>query len=163
MSGEVCQKEISTASTFITKKGLDNSSAKLFPVNTVLVAMYGATAGQVGILKLQACTNQAVCGILPNEKYLPEFIYYNFLFRKNELVAQATGNAQPNISQIKIKQTQIPYVDLNIQTEVVAKLNLLAEKSETLYGKYQEKLEKLNELRSGILKRAFENELMEAE
>ncbi|MCB0536307.1 MAG: restriction endonuclease subunit S [Bacteroidetes bacterium] len=163
LSGEVCQKEISTASTFITKKGLDNSSAKLFPVNTVLVAMYGATAGQVGILKLQACTNQAVCGILPNEKYLPEFIYYNFLFRKNELVAQATGNAQPNISQIKIKQTQIPYVDLNIQTEVVAKLNLLAEKSETLYGKYQEKLEKLNELRSGILKRAFENELMEAE
>ena len=163
LSGEVCQKEISTASTFITKKGLDNSSAKLFPVNTVLVAMYGATAGQVGILKLQACTNQAVCGILPNEKYLPEFIYYNFLFRKNELVAQATGNAQPNISQIKIKQTQIPYVDLNIQTEVVAKLNLLAEKSETLYGKYQEKLEKLNELRSGILKRAFENELIEAE
>lgn len=78
-------------------------------------------------------------------------------------MAQATGNAQPNISQIKIKQTQIPYVDLNIQTEVVAKLNLLAEKSETLYGKYQEKLEKLNELRSGILKRAFENELMEAE
>ncbi len=163
LSGEVCQKEIFNASSFITKKGLDNSSAKLFPANTVLIAMYGATAGQVGILKFEACTNQAICGILPNEKYLPEFIYYNFLFRKNELVAQATGNAQPNISQIKIKQTHIPVLSLNIQMKVVDTLNLLSQQSSTLFEKYQNKLNLLNELKSGILKRAFENELIEAE
>jgi type I restriction enzyme S subunit len=163
LSGEVCKKEIITSSSFITKKGLDNSSAKLFPANTVLIAMYGATAGQVGILTFEACTNQAVCGILPNDKYLPEFIYYNFLFRKNELVTQATGNAQPNISQIKIKQTKIPFVDLGVQSDVVNRLNLIADKSVLLHGKYQQKLERLNELKRGILKRAFENELIEME
>ena len=79
------------------------------------------------------------------------------------MVAQATGNAQPNISQIKIKQTKIPFVDLNVQRDVVNRLNLIADKSLLLNAKYQEKWERLNELKSGILKRAFENELIESE
>ena len=76
MSGEVSQGEIHHATRFITSKGLENSSARIFPVNTVLIAMYGATAGQVGILKFEASTNQAVCGVLPNDQFLPEFLYY---------------------------------------------------------------------------------------
>ena len=76
LSGEVSQGEIYNSKNFITEKGLKNSSAKLFPPNTVLIAMYGATAGQVGILKFEASTNQAVCGILPNEKTIPEYLYY---------------------------------------------------------------------------------------
>jgi len=70
-SGEVSQGEISAAKTFITELGLKKSSAKLFPANTVLVAMYGATAGQVGILRFESATNQAVCGILPNKTFIP--------------------------------------------------------------------------------------------
>ena len=69
MSGEVSQGEVLTAKRFITKKGLENSSAKIFPKNTVLVAMYGATAGEVGVLRFEASTNQAVCGIIPNELF----------------------------------------------------------------------------------------------
>ena len=78
-------------------------------------------------------------------------------------MAQATGNAQPNISQIKIKQTSIPFISLDIQREVVAKLNLLSENSTALLNKYQLKLTKINELKSGIIKRAFQNELIESE
>lgn len=74
-SGEVSQGYIYSSEIKITEKGLKNSSAKVFPLNTVLVAMYGATAGQVGILKFEACTNQAICGILPNDKAIPEFLY----------------------------------------------------------------------------------------
>jgi type I restriction enzyme S subunit len=77
LSGEVAQGEIFKSENYITQVGLENSSAKIFPVNTVLVAMYGATAGQVGILRLEAATNQTVCGILPNKKFIPEFIYSN--------------------------------------------------------------------------------------
>lgn len=161
LSGEVAQKEITSAANFITQEGLDNSSAKLFPKDTVLIAMYGATAGQVGILKFEASTNQAVCGILPNEIFLPEFIYYNFLFRKNELVAQATGNAQPNISQIKIKQTLIPVINKERQKEVVDKLDSLSIAVFNLEKIYQQKIEAISELYSGVLKRAFENELIE--
>jgi len=123
MSGEVGQGEVFQAKNFITEKGLKNSSAKLFPINTVLVAMYGATAGQVGILKFEACTNQAVCGILPNEQTIPEYLFYYFLSIKEELVAQAIGGAQPNISQIKIRNTNIPLPPLSEQQRIVAILD----------------------------------------
>jgi type I restriction enzyme S subunit len=123
VSGEVAQGNVREAKNFITKAGLENSAAKLFPKNTVLVAMYGATAGQVGILRFEAATNQAICGILPNDKFVPEFLFYFLLANKDELVAQATGNAQPNISQIKIKNTEVPLPPLAEQQRIVGILD----------------------------------------
>jgi len=123
VSGEVAQGNVLEAKNFITAAGLENSAAKLFPRDTVLVAMYGATAGQVGILRFEAATNQAVCGILPNDKFVPEFLYYFLLAKKDDLVAQATGNAQPNISQIKIKNTEVPVLPLPEQQRIVALLD----------------------------------------
>jgi type I restriction enzyme S subunit len=120
ISGEVSQGEITESTNFITRKGLENSSARLFPPNTVLIAMYGATAGQVGILRFEASTNQAVCGILPSEIFLPEFLFYYFLHKKEELIAQAAGNAQPNISQVKIKKIGVPLVPIPEQHRIVA-------------------------------------------
>ena len=123
MSGEVSQGEVREATRFITQKGLDNSAARIFPKDTVLVAMYGATAGQVGILRFEATTNQAVCGILPNKQFIPEFLFFFLLSKKEELVAQATGNAQPNISQIKIKNTNVPILSLPEQQRIVGILD----------------------------------------
>jgi len=122
-SGEVSQGEIYKAKNFITEKGLKNSSARLFPKDTVLVAMYGATAGQVGILRFAATTNQAVCGIFPNDKTIPEYLFYCFLCKKEDLISQAVGGAQPNISQIKIKDTRIPLPPLHEQRRIVAILD----------------------------------------
>ena len=123
LSGEVCQKEIVNCKKYITYAGLKNSSAKLFPPNTLLIAMYGATAGQVGILRFESSTNQAVCGILPSTNCSPDFLYYVFSYKKSELVATATGNAQPNISQIKIKETLIHLPPLEEQQQIVAILD----------------------------------------
>lgn|SRR3990167_3643617 len=122
-SGEVGTKDITVSKNFITKDGLNNSSAKIFPENTVLVAMYGATAGEVGILRFKAATNQAVCGILPSDKLLPEFVYYFFLYHKAKLIEQAVGNAQPNISQEKIKNTKIPILPICDQKRIVLLLD----------------------------------------
>ena len=159
LSGEVSQGEIFEAKNFITDKGLKNSSAKMFPPNTVLVAMYGATAGQVGILRFEASTNQAVCGILPNEKYLPEFIYYKFLAGKDELVAQAVGGAQPNISQIKIKNTLVPLISIKQQQTIVRQLDALRAETQKLEAVYQKKIADLEELKKSILQKAFAGEL----
>jgi type I restriction enzyme S subunit len=123
LSGEVAQGDVLAASNFITERGLAKSSAKLFPIDTVLVAMYGATAGQVGILRFEAATNQAVCGILPSEHFIPEFLYYFLLSKKDELVAQATGNAQPNISQFKIRNTEVPVPSKHEQQRIVGILD----------------------------------------
>lgn len=121
-SGEVANGHIFATQKFITEEGLRNSSAKLLPINTVLVAMYGATAGQVGILKISSATNQAVCGILPNEKFIPEYLYLVLKAKKEYLISLCSGGAQPNISQTIIKKLQIPLPPLSVQEEIVAEI-----------------------------------------
>jgi restriction endonuclease S subunit len=155
VSGEVAQGDVKNATHFITESGLQNSSAKLFPAETVVVAMYGATAGQVGILRFEAATNQAVCGILPNKRILPEFLYFALLSKKRELVAQATGNAQPNISQIKIRNTQVPVPDISAQRLVVSALSDLRESTICLGNTYAKKLAALKLLERSYLHEAF--------
>lgn len=155
LSGEVAQGEIFKSENFITQTGLENSSAKIFPINTVLVAMYGATAGQVGILRFEAATNQAVCGILPNEKFIPEFIYYVLLLKKAELISQATGNAQPNISQIKIKNTEIPIPPLPEQKRIVAILDEAFEGIDRAISNTEKNLSNARELFESYLNSIF--------
>ncbi len=155
LSGEVSQRDIRRAKCFISDAGLKNSSAKLFPVNTVLVAMYGATAGQVGILRFEACTNQAVCGILPNQQTIPEFIYYTFLLKKNELVATASGNAQPNISQTKIKNTLIPLPPLPEQRRIVGILDEAFAGIDKIIANTEQNLSNARELFESYLNNAF--------
>ena len=157
LSGEVSQGEIFEAKNFITEKGLKNSSAKLFPPNTVLVAMYGATAGQVGILRFEAATNQAVCGILPNDKTIPEYLFYCFLEKKEELIAQAVGGAQPNISQIKIKNTKIPLPPLPEQQRIVSILDEAFAAIAKAKANAEQNLKNAKELFESYLQGVFEN------
>ncbi|MFH0876202.1 MAG: N-6 DNA methylase [archaeon] len=121
-SGEVSQGFIYAAEKFITEDGLKNSSAKIFPKNTVLVAMYGATVGKVGILKIDASTNQAICGIYPDEKHIPEFLFYYLLGLTDMLIKMSTGGAQPNISQQIIRNLKIPLPPLDIQKQIISKI-----------------------------------------
>lgn len=122
-SGEVRNGEIFKASKYISKLGLEKSSAKLIPANSVLVAMYGATAGQVGLLRFEATTNQAVCSILPSDKYNPKFLYYILSSKTESLIQMSVGGAQPNISQGIIKNIQIPLPPLEVQEEIVKELD----------------------------------------
>lgn len=121
-SGEVAQGYIYNSEELITEEAMAMSSAKLFPIDTVLLAMYGATAGQVGILKIPSSTNQAVCGIFPGEKFIPEFLYLILKSKKEYLVSQSSGGAQPNISQSIIKELVIPVPPITIQKEIVSKI-----------------------------------------
>lgn len=122
-SGEVRNGEIFKASKYISKLGLEKSSAKLIPANSVLVAMYGATAGQVGLLRFEATTNQAVCSILPSDKYNPKFLYYILSSKTENLIQMSVGGAQPNISQGIIKNIKIPLPPLEVQEEIVKELD----------------------------------------
>ena len=121
-SGEVGQGLITKSEILITEEGLKSSSAKLFPINTVLVAMYGATAGQVGLLKIISSTNQAICGILPNEKILPEYLYFILKSQRQKFIDLSSGGAQPNISQNTIREFEIPLPPLEVQEEIVREL-----------------------------------------
>ena len=155
-SGEINKKYIFSTEKYITDVGLRNSSAKYYPVNTVLVAMYGATAGQVGILKTEATSNQAICGILPDNQFMPEFVYYWFLNIQKKLVALARGGAQPNISQVKIKSMPIPVVPLSVQHDIVDKLNSIETNILKLEDNYNKITSELLLLKQSILREIFD-------
>jgi len=150
-SGEVSQGSIFRSELFITEKGLKQSSAKIFPIDTVLVAMYGATAGQIGLLKFKASTNQAICGILPNDKFIPEYLYYFLKTKTKYLIQISTGGAQPNISQTIIKNLKVPSPDLKVQKQIVAKLSAVQDyKKQLLEQKF-----KLKELFDSVLAKSM--------
>lgn len=155
LSGEVGTKNITKTKNFITQAGLDGSSAKMFPVDTVLIAMYGATAGEVGILRCEASTNQAVCGIYPDDRVLPEYLYYYFLNNKEFLVAQAVGNAQPNISQQKIKNSEIDLPPIPEQKRIVAILDQAFADIEQARAKTEQNLRNARELFESYLQKVF--------
>jgi type I restriction enzyme M protein len=121
-SGEVAQGEVFRSEMFITEAGLKNSAAKMLQPNTVLVAMYGATAGEVGILRFEAATNQAICGISPGGRVTPDFLYRLLKANKPALIRLAGGGAQPNISQKIIREFQIPLPPLDTQKAIVAEI-----------------------------------------
>lgn len=111
----------------ISAQGLASSSAKLFPAGTLLIAMYGATVGKLGILGREAATNQAVCGIQPNQEIDRDFLFYCLLHKRKELIGKSVGGAQPNISQAIIRDILIPIPPLDEQRRIVGLLDRAAE------------------------------------
>lgn len=140
----------------ISEEAIKKSSTKIFPKNTILLAMYGATAGKLGILGNPATTNQAVAGMICNEKRL----YYKYLFYvlvdiKNQILAKAWGGAQPNLSQTIIKRFKIPLPPLSEQKKIVVRLDGLAEKIKKLQEHQKSTAADLLRLEQSILHSAF--------
>ncbi|MEW6083212.1 MAG: restriction endonuclease subunit S [Chloroflexota bacterium] len=121
-SGELLDGWITDTEEKITKAGLASSSAKLFPAGTLLIALYGATVGRLGILGIDATTNQAVCGITPNEQLDRDFLFYYLLKQREKLIGCRTGGAQPNISQEIIRELDIPLPPLTEQKRIASLL-----------------------------------------
>lgn len=126
----------------ITDLGLANSSAKLFPSDTVLIAMYGATIGATSILNFEACTNQACAAFLPSQSIQCEFLYYFLLSQKANFIKLGVGGAQPNISATILKEVKIPLPPLEEQKRIAKNLDLASE----IVKDYKEQLVELDKL-----------------
>ncbi len=118
-TGDLKRRDLLESEEKITRGALNKSSAKLFPPDTVLVAMYGATIGACGILRVAGATNQACAAFLPNKKILPEYLYYFIQFNKENFVKLGAGGAQPNISAGKLKDFRIPLHSIKDQKKIV--------------------------------------------
>ena len=118
-SGELKDGIITNCDEYITEAGLKNSSAKLFPKGTLLVAMYGANIGKTGILDFDATTNQAVCAIFPKVDISKDFLFWYFKQQRIEFIAIGKGGAQPNISQTVIYNASIVVPEPKIQKKIV--------------------------------------------
>lgn len=121
--GDLTDVEISTTEETISSRGLDSSSAKLFPQGTILIAMYCNDAiGKSCIISKPMTTNQAICGLYPNELLCTRYIYYAVLANKTVLQEQSAGGAQKNINQKIINELLLPLPPLAEQQRIVSKL-----------------------------------------
>ena len=116
---EVINKEITETEEKITKFALENTSLKLFPVNTILIAMYGQgqTRGRSAILKVESTSNQACGAIFPNKIDNPVFIWHQLMLRYSELRELGRGGNQPNLNGQLIKNFELIFPPLSLQNE----------------------------------------------
>lgn len=140
-SGEVHNNVTVETEEYITKKATEETSAKLLPENTVLMAMYGVTAGEVGYLGIEATTNQAICGMICNSIEDAAYLYFALLQNQKEISSLANGGAQNNLSKELIENLKL-VIPENISE---LKLNVLV-RNLILNTKELQKLNQLKQL-----------------
>ena len=121
-TGDLNDGLISDIPESITEEAVANSSAKINPTGSVLIAMYGATIGKLGILTFPATTNQACCACIEFNAIIQLYLFYFLLSQRNEFIAKGGGGAQPNISKEIIVNTFIPLPPLSEQQRIVMEI-----------------------------------------
>lgn len=130
-SGELGDQTITRTEEGISNLGLQNSNAKVFPAGTLLMALYGATTGKVGLLGIQAATNQAVCAIFPDAKVArSDFLFYLLMHERPSLLQSRYGGAQPNISQTIVRNLVLPVPPLSEQRAIAHVLRTVQQAKE---------------------------------
>ncbi|MDD4802634.1 MAG: restriction endonuclease subunit S [Syntrophomonas sp.] len=158
-TGELNNSYIYNTEEKITEEAIKKSSAKLFPINTVVIAMYGATIGKVGIMGVQSTTNQAcACGVASAAlNYL--YLFYYALSQKDNFIELGKGGAQPNISQETIKAHICPLPPLAEQQRIIDRIESLFEKLDQAKELVQSALATFENRKAAILHKAFTGEL----
>lgn len=150
-SGELHNRFVLSTEEHITENALRSSSVKLLEPGTVLLAMYGATAGAVSELAINATTNQAVCAISPGERVTSIYLASALRSAIDSLLHQRAGGAQPNLSQEKVREFKIPVPPIELQREFAAKVQKIDEQRRMI----EAALERDNELFASLQEKAF--------
>ena len=158
-SGELNDAYLSKpAKEKITELGLNNSSAKLFPKGTLLIAMYGATAGKLSILEIEATTNQAVCGFFNNPNVITEYLFNYFFANRSKMIDESWGMSQPNISQTYLRNFVFALPPFEEQKAIIEKVENLMQKCQALEQEIKYSRANAQLLMQAVLKEAFAGE-----
>ena len=150
-SGEVKQGRIKHTEETITALALNQCSLSLNPKGAVLVAMYGANIGEVGILDIEATTNQAVCACTTFTAFDERYLLNLIVSLKPYFISQGAGAAQPNISREKIIATPFPLPPLKEQHRIVVKIDELMALCDSLDQKIDSATAKQNEMLDALM------------
>ena len=141
--GNIKSKYVTEADEFITKAGLEGSSAKMLPKGTILYTIF-ATLGEVGILDFDACTNQAIAGITikKDNEILPDYLFYYLKSKKKYVDGIGRGVAQNNINLSILRDFRVPVPGMETQKGIVQALDSVCQ----IVSKRKQQLQKLDEL-----------------
>jgi type I restriction enzyme S subunit len=162
-SGELGDRVVYETSETLSDEGLTSSNAKVFPKGTLCIALYGATVGKLGILGVDAATNQAVCAIFPPEGLDTRYLYRFFEGKRRDLIEQGKGGAQSNISQGIIRDTMFPLPPLPEQRRIVAEIEKQFTRLEAGVAALRRVQANLKRYRAAVLKAACEGRLVPTE
>lgn len=163
-SGELRDGFVRSTCECITPEGLASTSARLLKRGTLLMAMYGATIGKLGVLDLdQAATNQAVCAIEPLDPLFAPYLRVCLRALRRKLIQLGQGGAQPNISQQVIKNLDVPMPPQDWRDRIVPFVEQNVELAERVKLRIEGALRQVNALRRSILASAFSGSLASVE
>lgn len=131
-TGDLTDGDINEIPECISEKALGSCSMRLNPIGSVLIAMYGATIGKLGILKIEATTNQACCACVPYNGIYNKYLFYYLMSQKKNFTEKAEGGAQPNISREKLVVHLIPLPPLAEQKRIVVAIEKMLPLCENL-------------------------------
>jgi restriction endonuclease S subunit len=156
-TGELQDDKITNSEEKITQKGFDNSSVKLYPKETILIALYGQgkTRGKTSRLGIESTSNQACCAVYPSEDYLPKFIQYWLRSLYREMREITRTGPQPNWNSTMIKQLEIPIFDKDLQQDIVTNFDFLLKKISKLNIFQKEVDENIKNIMPSILEKLF--------
>ncbi|MCI7581554.1 restriction endonuclease subunit S [Campylobacter sp.] len=151
---------VNSSSEFITQKGLENSSAKIFKKGTLLFTIF-ATLGEVAILNIDASTNQAIVGLTPKkDNYITKFIFFALKNIKNSVNLIGRGATQKNINQTILKNFYIPLPPLDEQERIVKKIDELFSQIDILDKHKESLLKNIKHTKTRILDLALQGKLV---
>lgn len=160
--GKLANRYVFETPRKITSLGLQKSSAKLLPINSIILSTR-APIGHLAINKTEMATNQGCRGIIPSDNILTEFVYYFLSKSVKKLNELGTGATFKELSSRALYDFIIPFPPLQKQKRIVAELDTLQAKTKKLEAIYQKKIDNLEELKKTILQKAFRGELTEKE
>ncbi|HRL70232.1 MAG TPA: restriction endonuclease subunit S [Flavobacterium sp.] len=154
-SGDLNDNLVYECKKQITQKAFnETSSLKKFPKGTLTVAMYGATIGKVGLLQIEATTNQACCNIPINSFYDTKFLMYWFMGNRKHIINLSYGGGQPNISQDTIKSLHIPCTSIEEQQAIVEHIEKETSKLITTIQTIEKEIALTQEYRTALIAEA---------
>lgn len=164
-TGDLNDGYITDIPEFVGQLALEKTSLRLNPIGSVLMAMYGATIGKLGILKIEATTNQACCACIPYSCIENKYLFFYLMSQRKNYISMGAGGAQPNISKEKIVMSLIPVPPLDEQKRIVAKIEEILPYIDQ-YDKAYTKLETFNkkfpeDMKKSILQLAMQGKLVE--
>ena len=159
-TGDLNDSFINETSEFITELAIEENTLRLNPIGSVLIAMYGATTGKLGLLNIEATTNQACCACIPFSGINNRFLFFYLLSQKQNIQEKAEGGAQPNISKEKLINILFPLPPLSEQRRIVEKIEELLALVDDLETNKTDLQSYIKQAKSKVLEMAIRGELV---